>query len=164
MCVRAKNSKEKTDFALIYLPMRVSLGCLGLLNEGISLTYSMTNPLRSCEKEYTKNQWGRREIRIFWISRLPHWHFVYSFSQDLRGFVVEYVTQWKIILVPPEAAMYWRFRGPWSMSAYQLSCTGVLEAVAALSVIGTSGDFFRRFVIVLKKRSDKLHGFNKKFF
>ena len=62
-----------------------------IFNEGISLTYSTTNPLRSCEKEYTKNQWGRREIRIFWISRLPHWHFVYSFSQDLSGFVVEYV-------------------------------------------------------------------------
>ena len=60
-------------------------------NEGISLTYSTTNPLRSCEKEYTKCQWGRREIQKIRISRLPHWFFVYSFSQDLSGFVVEYV-------------------------------------------------------------------------
>ena len=38
-----------------------------------------------CERGSIKNQWGRREIWIFWISRLPHWFFMEPFSQNPVG-------------------------------------------------------------------------------
>ena len=65
----------------------------------INATYSRTYPLRSCEKDCIKNQWGRREIWKFWISCLPQWHFVCSFSQDLSRYVLKICYVYSLILV-----------------------------------------------------------------
>ena len=54
-------------------------------NGSIRKNWSWTLPVGSCEKVYIKNQWGRREIQKIWISRSPHWFFMYYFLARSYG-------------------------------------------------------------------------------
>ena len=71
-------------------------------NGVLLLLCSRTNSESQCGKVIHKNQWGEREIRFFWISRFPHWFFMYYFSaltfrvrplRLYRGNPIEFFTQ-----------------------------------------------------------------------